>query len=448
MKKITPLILFLSLFSFLNAQDGNLESNFKSAFDEENSLTANLGLTNIDGQNFFGFRIQPEFSFGKVGLGLDIPLLFNLETRELRSEEFEQGIGLVRMIRFLRYGVKNEDAIYIKAGDLTGERLGYGALIGNYSNAISFERRKVGLSASILIKKTFGFELLYSDLNFEGQTKMFGVRPFVKPFGQTSLPIIKTMEVGASFVSDNDDFEEENTTEPTTIYSREGITAYGFDMGFNIIKMALLDLSIDAQYVILSKNEQLALDNPTASYDTGSGFSVGVESNFKFIANTVLMNVRLERQWYGDNYIPQFFNFAYEINKDARLQELLTAESSKGIYGRLSAEILQTVKIGGSLVLPDNLDESKRGAIVGVDLETKQVGKFKARGSYVKAQLLDLSDAFSLDERSLANLIVTYKIGRFFEAGVDYQWTFAKDRNGNFNPVNQVRPYFGASFNF
>ncbi len=448
MKKITLLVLFLSFLTNLNAQFGSLESNFKSAFDEENSLTTNLGFTSIDGQNFFGMRIQPEFTFGKVGLGLDIPLLFNLETRELRSEEFEQGIGLVRMIRFLRYGVKNEDAIYVKAGDLTGERLGYGALIGNYSNAISFERRKVGLSASVLIKKMVGFELIYSDLNFEGQTKMFGIRPFVKPFGSTSIPVINTMEIGASFVADNDDFEEEDSILSTTFYSREGITAYGFDMGFNIIKTAMLELSIDAQYINLSKSEQLALDNPTASYDIGSGYSVGLESNFKFLGNTVLMNARLERQWYGDNYIPQFFNFAYEINKDARLRELLTAESSQGIFGRLSSEILQIVKFGGTLVLPDNLAESNRGAIVGVDLETKQLGKFKARGSYIKAQLLDLSDAFSLDERSLANLIVTYKLGRFFEAGVDYQWTFAKDSNGNFNPVHQVRPYFGASFNF
>ena len=448
MKKINLLVFFFSLFTIVNAQVGNLESNFKSAFNEENSLTANLGFTSIDGQNFFGMRIQPEFSFGKVGLGLDIPLLFSLETRELRLEEFEQGIGLLRMIRFLRYGVKNEDAIYLKAGDLTGERLGYGALIGNYSNAISFERRKVGLSASLLIKKTVGFELVYSDLNFEGQTKMFGVRPFIKPFGSMSIPIIKTMEIGASLVSDNDDFEEENTTQATTFYSRKGITAYGFDMGFNIIKTAMLELNIDAQFVNLSKSEQLAIDNPTDSYDAGSGYSVGLESNFKFLGNTVLMNARLERQWYGDNYIPQFFNFAYEINKDERLRELLTAKSSHGIFGRLSTEILQIVKIGGALVLPDNLAEGNRGAIVGVDLETKQIGKFKARGSYMKAKLLDLNDAFSLDERSLANLIVTYKLGRFFEAGVDYQWTFAKNSNGNFNPVHQVRPYFGASFNF
>jgi hypothetical protein len=34
------------------------------------------------------------------------------------------------------------------------------------------------------------------------------------------------------------------------------------------------------------------------------------------------------------------------------------------------------------------------------------------------------------------------------EAGVDYQWTFAADENGNFNAVNQVRPYFGVSFDF
>ncbi len=452
MKKIALLLVFtITTFQFLNAQNETIESAFKSAFDEENVFNANLGLTNIDGQNYFGMRIQPEFSFGKVGLGLDIPLLFDIGNGQIRTEEFTQGAGILRMIRFLRYGNKNRDAVYIKVGDLTGERLGFGSLIGNYTNATSFERRKVGISASFLIKKAFGLEVIYSDLNFDGSTKMLGLRPFIKPFGNSKIPIIKTTEIGASFVSDHDDYQEEGVVIPTTKYSSDGIKAMSFDLGLSLIQSNILNLRLDAQYSQLSKNDLLAADNPTFNYDKGTGFAIGVETDFRFIANTVLMNARIERQWYGDNYIAQFFNFAYEINKDARLSELLTATKSQGIFGTLSAEILKTVKIGGSLLLPDNIDSNdpnSRGAIVGLDLETKQIGKFKARGTYVKAGLNDLGDTFTLDERSLANLIVTYKIGKFMEAGVDYQWTFAEDETGVFKATNQVRPYVGISLDF
>ena len=444
-------IVTLSTIQFSKAQEDLLNSAFESAFGDTNIFNANLGFTNIDGQNYFGMRIQPEFTLGKLGIGLDIPLLFDMESGQIRKEEFKHGTGILRMIRFLRYGNKNTDPVFIKVGDLTGEKLGYGSLIGNYTNATSFERRKIGVSASILIQKTFGIEVIYSDLNFKGSTKLFGLRPFIKPFGQSEIPIIETMEIGASSVSDHDDYQEIGATEIATKYSRNGVRASGYDIGVSLLRTQMLNLGLDAQFSKLSKNDLLALDNPTANYEAGSGFAIGVEADFKFIANTVYMNARIERQWYGDNYIPQFFNFAYEINKDARIKELLTATKAQGIFGTLTAEILKSIKIGGSLLIPDDLDSNdpnSRKAIVGLDLETKQIGKFKAKGTYVKAGLNNLGDAFKLDERSLANLIVTYKINRFMEAGVDYQWTFAENENGVFKAVNQVRPYVGVSIDF
>lgn len=425
-------------------------SDFESAFDAGNSLNANFGLTTVDGNTFVGLRVQPEFSLGKLGLGLDVPLLFDIESGEVRTDEFESGVGVLRMVRFLRYGVKKKDPVFVKFGDMTGESLGFGALVGNYSNAISFEKRKVGVSADILIKKMVGVELIYSDLNFDGSMKMLAVRPYVKPLGSTPIPIINTLEVGVSFVSDNDASSQVVDGVETTTYTSDGINAFGADIGLNFVKTKMFTLTGDVQYSKLSKNDAFAADNATTGYDAGEGFSVGVETKFRFIANTVFMNARIERQWYGENYIPQFFNFAYEINKDARLRELLTAEKSQGIYGTLSAEVLQLVKIGGSLLLPDDLDKDNpsRGAIVGLDLQTKEIASFKARGTYVKAGLNDLGDAFKLDERSLVNLIVTRTLGKFFEVGVDYQWTFAADENGDFKAVNQVRPYVGMSLKF
>ncbi|MDO3694113.1 hypothetical protein QVZ41_04505 [Wenyingzhuangia sp. chi5] len=449
--RILWMALLLSQMIF--SQDG-----FESAFEDENNISANLGATTIGDQTFIGMRVQPEFSFGKFGLGLDIPLLFNASNGEMRTEEFNNGVGVLRMVRYLSYGKKKKDPVYVKLGDMTGEQLGYGAMLGNYSNSVSFERRKVGLSADVTFKEIIGLEAIYSDLNFNGSQKLFAIRPYYRPFGQTSIPIVKTIEFGLSYASDKDDYEQSSVggTIPSTKFTREGNSAFGFDVGAILLQNSLLRLTWDMQYTKLNKNEALANDiktnpgnyNINASYDSGSGFATGLEAQFRFVANIFHVNARIERQWYENNYIPQFFNFAYEINKDNRLMELIGAEKSQGIYGKLGSEILSIVKVEGELLLPDNLTDSNRGAIVGLNLQTKEIGKFRARGKYLKAQLNDLGDAFKLDQRSLANLLVTYRLNRFMETGVDYQWTFAEKEDGSFRALHQVRPYIGVSIKF
>ncbi|ANW97154.1 hypothetical protein AXE80_13040 [Wenyingzhuangia fucanilytica] len=449
--RVLLMLLFFSHVAF--SQDG-----FESAFENENSISANLGVTSIGDQTFIGMRVQPEFSFGKFGLGLDVPLLFNASNGEMRTEEFNNGVGILRMVRYLSYGKKKQDPVYVKLGDMTGEQLGYGAMLGNYSNSVSFERRKVGISADVTFKEILGLEAIYSDLNFNGSQKLFAVRPYYRPFGKTNIPVVKTIEFGVSFASDKDDYEQNSAggTIPSTRFTRDGNSAFGFDVGAILLKNALLQLTWDMQYTKLNENDALAKDisdNPgdydiNASYGSGSGFATGLEAHFKFVANIFHVNARIERQWYGDNYIPQFFNFAYEINKDVRLMELIGAEKSQGIYGKLGSEILSVVKIEGELLLPDNLEDSNRGAIVGINLQTKEIGKFRARGKYLKAQLNDLGDAFKLDQRSLANLLVTYRLNKFMETGVDYQWTFAEKENGSFKAIHQVRPYIGVSIKF
>lgn len=456
MKKTFRVLLMLMMFSQVTfSQDG-----FESAFENENNVSANLGVTTIGDQTFIGMRVQPEFSFGKFGLGLDVPLLFNASNGEMRTEEFNNGVGVLRMVRYLSYGKKKQDPVYVKLGDMTGEQLGYGAMLGNYSNSVSFERRKVGISADVTFKEIIGLEAIYSDLNFNGSQKLFAVRPYYRPFGKSNLPIIQTIEFGASFASDKDDYEQSSIggTISSTKFTRDGNSAFGFDVGAILLKNILLKLTWDMQYTRLNKNEALANDiqnNPgdyatyaNTNYGAGSGFATGLEAQFRFVANIFHVNARIERQWYGDNYIPQFFNFAYEINKDTRLMELIGAEKSQGIYGKLGSEILSLVKIEGELLLPDNLEDSNRGAIVGVNLQTKEIGKFRARGKYLKAQLNDLGDAFKLDQRSLANLLITYRLNRFMETGVDYQWTFAEKEDGSFRALHQVRPYIGVSIKF
>lgn len=451
MKTIISFVLVIIVF----IQFGYAQDEFESAFEKENTIAANLGLTTIGEQVFVGFRVQPEFSFGKFGIGLDVPLLYGIESGALRTEEFDTGAGILRMIRYFRYGRKKKDNIYVRMGDMTGEQLGFGAIVGNYSNAISFERRKTGISLDLLFKKKLGVEAIYSDLNFDGSQKLLAIRPYYKPLTEIGIPILRTLEIGLSYVSDKDKYEEvtEKAITSNTTFTRDGNNAFGVDVGVTLIKNILLKLTWDAQYAHLAENKALKKDislhpnnySVEASYGDGSGYATGVEAQVRFIANVFHLNARLERQWYGKNYIPQFYNFAYEINKDARLLELIDVKKAEGIYGRLGTEILGLVKVEGELLLPDDLEESNRGAIVGINLQTKEIANFKARGKYIKGQLTDLDDAFKFDSRSLANILVTYRLNNFMEVGVDYQWTYAEKEDGTFGAVNQIRPYVGVN---
>ena len=95
MKKVL-LVFFLAAISIANlaAQDTppagsdipNIDPQAMLA-DSINAIKASFGITTIGGETYAGFRVQPEFRIGKlVGFGLDIPVQFNINTREFRSD--------------------------------------------------------------------------------------------------------------------------------------------------------------------------------------------------------------------------------------------------------------------------------------------------------------------------------------------------------------------------
>jgi hypothetical protein len=166
-------LLFIALMPFaaISQEEENPANEF-SGFDvtnpmaQQSSLGALLGYTDIGGQKFIGMRIQPEFVLGKFAIGLDVPILFNIEDNfKLRTEEFKDGVGWFRMMRYVSWGVKKRDPVYIRVGDLTGSWIGYGILLDNYTNAVSFEKRKVGATFDVLVKNLVGVEGLYSDFD-------------------------------------------------------------------------------------------------------------------------------------------------------------------------------------------------------------------------------------------------------------------------------------------
>ncbi len=264
MRKITPFILALLFCAFLMPQKAKSQVNFEidnfSQLDSVSVFSSAFGFARIGGENYAGVRLNPELRLGKVGVGFDIPVYFNLNDGKMFTDEFKGGTGLLRMISYLSYGRKKKDPIYIKAGQLRGEHVGYGSLVNNYSNSMSFEKRKTGVSYDICIKKMFGVEGMYSDFN-TGSFNLFAIRPYVRPFGASKIPVIKTLDMGFTYVKDKDKTKRYDESNDINHFLEDGMSAWSLDMGITLINSSVFNLNAYAHYSTLRTVESDRLKN-------------------------------------------------------------------------------------------------------------------------------------------------------------------------------------------
>ena len=426
------------------------------------SFNGGFTFTQIDGQYFAGITLNPDFAIGKVGVGLNIPILYGLDEKKIRTEIFEDGVGPARLITYIRYGVQKKDHVYVKVGQLDNTMVGYGGLVNNYTNTTSFEKRKVGLHYDLNWRYLVGIEGLYSDFN-PGSANLFAIRPYLRPLGWMSVPIINTLEIGTPIIRDNDQTKivTSDSTSTTYEFTEDGVGAFGVDMGLTLVRIPFIQIDLFAQYSKLNVSSPDLVDSLETSYSVlsepttmsdgfsdGSGKSVGLNFRFNFIANLLSTDMRIERLSYTEHYLPQFFDATYEINKDARIYSLGAAEEMSGIYGSLTGHVLQKIQLGGSLLLPDNISEATP-ATVRLNADIDRLGdKVSMHASYIKGNLSTLEDAFTFDERSLAKVRFIYHMNKFLAVGMDYFWAFTPTADGGYKATQYVSPYFGLSIAF
>jgi len=438
------------------------EFDMGGMMEKSNSLGAYFGYTNIGGESVIGFRLQPDLQIGKLGVGLDIPVQYSITNKKFRTEEFKDGVGLLRMIRFLSWGVKKQDDYYIKVGDLTGSFLGYGMLINNYSNSISIDKRKIGVDLDFCFGKMWGIEVLYSDVNVKS-LNLIGIRPYIRPLGLTGIPIIKTFDIGVQYVTDRDRtgsmLAGDASSNHNMFIGSAGVNAEAVDMGVTLLNMPMIRIQAFTSAARLEKStSRFFLDSlqrmssssgatsefrdDVNNYKAGYGVSAGLDLKFKFLGNILRLDARAERLWYTNNFIPHFFDVSYEMNKDARIMQAVTAKKMTGYYGELGLMVLSKIMVTGGLLLPDDLGASNP-ALLRLTLDGSKISKaIVLEGEYVKGGLTSFNDVISLDERSLVSVRAGYRLMKMFCVGVDYNWTWA-NVGGKFSPISYWAPYVG-----
>jgi len=432
MKKIILLLFLASSLSF---------AQFFPPNTNEGVASGGLGMSWIDGQPNYTFRFNPELAFSNIGIGLDLLLEFD-SSGKIRTENFKQFSDYLRIIRYIRYGVKN-DPVYVRVGALDYATLGYGNIIYLYNNNTSFDRRTIGMEMGVDFN-TFGFEFVYSNFMQAGVT---GLRGYVRPFQLTSMssfPLIGKMEIGATYATDFD----KNAGVMNGAADSDGnflatddigkMAAYGFDLGLPVISNKLIDMKLFYNY--------------TQIVDFGSGSAGGVMFDFKGFG-LLDLKIKMERRWNTDQYLPSYFNALYEVDRfnidengsvSSKAALLRAATNvSNGWYGGLYARVLGMFDVMGSY---QRLDRDPTSGLLHISSDVApENAPFIARLGYDKRNIKDEVDLFKLDDRSHAFFELGYKPMPYVVVSLIYHWTFSPIRDAGdnvigFEPQKRIEP--------
>lgn len=401
---------------------------------DEGVFTGGAGLMWIDGEPHYRISLRPEVSFMNFGVGLDLNLDFDKEGK-LRKENFNEFSDYLSIIRYVRYGMKNEP-VYIKLGALDYHTIGHGTIMNRYNNSPSFDTRKIGLAADIDFGQ-FGFESIYGTF---GEGGIFGLRGYVRPLQfnpSTDLPILRNIEIGATYAVDFNQYAgvlngnySASSGEFEITEDNGSLSIIGVDIGFPIIKSSLATLTLYADY------------NKIINF--GSGTATGIKFDLEGLGLVSLM-AKLERRFNGEKYIPSYFNSFYELDRfryfagtdtfSSKVQQLsVLTDPQNGWFGELGVRVLNLFDIVGSY---QRLDKDSKSGILHLYSEiAPEDAPFVARAGYDKVRIEDEKDIFTLDDRSYLYTELGYKPMPYLLISIVYHWTFAPVRDSGDNVIS------------
>ena len=315
------LLLFLLILFPLTAQESSGEpasgAQTESAAPESGfNMTIEIGAEtfNEDGEQvtYQSLGLNPEFTFGKVGIGLGVTLHYRFvddsgdSTVDFREEDWIPDDDksffdiYLPLFRYVRYGQKG-DPFYGKIGTIEDASLGTGFIMANYSNALFLpEKRIVGLALDV-DGQLFNFPYIGVE-SFVGnlaQLDVFGSRVYARPLIDTGLPIVKNIQFGVTAAADTKPDANYNFN---TIADPDAVSMYSFDF---------------IQPLLSGDAFNLALYGDTSFQPGGEELNVGQLVGFGGKALSFL-SYGFNTLFLGDNFVPFYFDGTYDLYREAK----------------------------------------------------------------------------------------------------------------------------------
>ena len=337
MKKILfVLIMTLTFTSF--AQESN------------KSVDMGIGLSNqtLDGRNYQTIALLPELDLGFFGLGLNVDLRFTLlvdqdgPTFEIYRDDwiidngdFKEYLSLyLSKFAYIRLGHKGEN-FYMKAGEFNNATLGNGTILNNYSNMQHLPKQRIfglalDIDGALFHFPIMGFETFIGNV---AAMDIIGSRLFFRPLVTLEIPVISNLELGVTGVIDRDPFFfVDNVDSPKNL----DVSVYGADLTIPVVDSSIFSMGIYGDMVFQPK---------------ANAIFYGLKGSL-----ISLVKYKLEYIDQGENFIPQYFDSAYDLNRTGSNYEILTGaysgepyEAKKDLSASLGLEIPQILYFDASL---------------------------------------------------------------------------------------------------
>jgi hypothetical protein len=300
------------------------------------SFNAYLGTVTFEDQVYARWVFAPEFTIGKLGIGLYLPAIFSpddglTEFREWQNHDewdfrnFRDGVeDLLIKFYFVQWGQRN-DPLYVKFGSIDDFYLGHGFIVDNYSNMIYFpEEIRAGIHFN-LDAQIAGFEFLLGDIE---NPELFGGRFFIRPFG-SRFPL----GFGISGFHDRPKPGNLNFVAGTTSKDQlPRILIFGADVDYPVLRTETFSMTLYSEAARLGYQYKELPAPLVGIADMGvSKFIKGLGTAFG-LTGTVgkIFNYRGE-YWYIFNYYePGIINYSWSnrrLTYPQELQDLIIAQA-------------------------------------------------------------------------------------------------------------------------
>ncbi|MCK4772942.1 MAG: hypothetical protein KAT18_08475 [Candidatus Latescibacteria bacterium] len=383
------------------------------------SLKFGPGYSRIGGESFISFNIEPELAFGKIGVGLSIPLLISTDTWQIRKIDWDSSRDYTRLIRYIRYGVKR-DPVYVRVGELSNTLFGHGFVVYYYNNALDDNYPKRGVQLDLDFGK-FGFESLIGNL---GRPELYGGRGYVRPlrFLQAPVPIIKNFAVGLTYITDRDS------------QLQEPLSIVGFDLEQPLLHNDMIDLYIYFDWSSISDWDETGLER-----EYGSGSAYGVATDIRGIAGLFALGAKFEMRNLSKGFTSGLIGPLYDVNKNDILYELQYQDKSKGWYGEIAGNVIGKIGIRGSYFQTGKDSDMGDQFILHADA-TNVIPVFSAQAYFVKQNIQEGGDLFKLDENAFTIAEIGYKLNPFTRVLMRYEWSYVLDDMGQYITQKRIEP--------
>ena len=484
----TIAILLLVLILPVSAQDGEQSGLMSGDMNFLGEKLHGAGLTFIDGNTYLQLQFQPEIPLGKVGIGLDLILLYNPFSSDPEAkflaedgESWDSPSTWLRLIRYFRYA-HPYDPFYFRFGELDYTTIGHGSIMSGYSN---YDRRGMRLNFRNP-ENRWGIETMLNDF---GDPAIFGGRAFLRPFlREENNNLITRFELGATYLTDiNPNLQEEG---------EDPLIALGVDVGFPIIERSTFRLDLYNDFVLLNTatetpeevseepldgeeapEEQLETESaeqqpmrrlesePIGGEEVAStptslawGNAVGIGLTFP---QTLF---KVEYRIFEEGYIPSVFDYTYESAKSLSpepyhpqflgMETTTDMERRRGFFTQLIWRPIPQINLFTTL---EDYSNSSPKLYLGIT-ETGLVSRLSLRAFYAKRGIGEdeetgfFADLFDLDEKSALNLEIRYVIFPPVETIIlrEYRFKRVKTEEGiaQFEPIHKTSIMVGVKTDF